>query len=137
MRYSLMACAICAVTALVGCGSGRPTVSGVVKLDGQPLDGGTIFFTPEKGDSPTSSAVIGKDGTYHLEASPTKMKVVISCSKVTGKRKRYPDMPDSPEVDINEEVLPRRYSDEKKTELTYTVVPGANQKDWDLTSDKK
>jgi hypothetical protein len=54
---------------------------------------------------------------------------------VIGKRKMY-ETPDSPTVDILQEILPPRYSDMKKTELTVTIVPGENEKNFELTSDK-
>lgn len=137
MRYSLFALgAAVALTAAAGCG-GKPTVSGVVTLDGKPLDNGAIQFFPIKGDGQTSSAIIGQDGRYRMPASPTKMKVVINSSKVIGKRKAYADVPDSPMIDILEEVLPPRYSDMNKTELTAAIGPGNNEVNFDLKSDQK
>jgi hypothetical protein len=118
-----------------GCGQKKPVVFGLVTLDGQPLDNGNITFSPVAGDGQTSGALIGPDGGYRTDASPTKLKVVISASKVIGKRKMY-ETPDSPTVDILQEILPPRYSDMKKTELTVTIVPGENEKNFELTSDK-
>jgi len=40
-------------------------VSGVVKLDGEPLSGGAITFTPEKG--PMANGSIGADGSFVLQ----------------------------------------------------------------------
>lgn len=118
-----------------GCGQKKPVVFGLVTLDGQPLDNGNITFSPVAGDGQTSGALIGPDGRYRTDASPTKLKVVISASKVIGKRKMY-DTPDSPTVDILQEILPPRYSDMKMTELTVTIVPGENEKNFELTSGK-
>jgi hypothetical protein len=123
------------MTLVTGCGASKGTVSGVVKLDGQPLDNGTILFFPAAGDGQTSHAFIEKDGHYRAEVSPTKMKVVISSSRVIGKRKKYEDVPDSPYVEERTEVLPARYSQREKTELTIDVVPGDNPQNFDLKSD--
>jgi|SRR5579875_2494199 hypothetical protein len=136
MRYSLLVLGTVLGLAAVGC-SGKTTVSGTVTLDGKPLDNGTIAFFPIKGDGQTSSALIGKDGRYQTVASPTQMKVVIHSSKVVGQRKEYPDMPDSPVVDILQEILPPRYCDMNKTELTATIAPGKNEVNFDLKSDPK
>jgi hypothetical protein len=125
-----------AALAAAGCGAKKPVLTGVVTLDGRPVDNGTIQFFPVAGDGQTSAAIIGPDGRYRVEASPTKLKVVIHSSKVIGKRKMYDDQPDSPMVDVMEEILPARYSDMNKTELTVTVGPGENEKDFTLTSAK-
>jgi hypothetical protein len=135
MRYLLFALwAALAVTAGVGCGERRASLSGVVKLDGAALDNGTISLFPEKGEGQTAAATIDKDGHYSIiDASPTKMKVVITSSKVVGTRKKYEGEPDSPVVEMREEVVPAKYSNQKNSELTITLVPGDNKKDWDLT----
>jgi hypothetical protein len=138
MRHFLLVLgATLALTAFAGCGTRKPVVSGVVTLDGQALDNGTIQFFPVKGDGQTSGAVLGKDGSYQMEASPTTMKVVISSSRVVSHRKRYENVPDSPVDEIREEVVPARYSDMNKTELTFKVEPGENKKDFDLKSDRE
>ena len=45
--------------------------------------------------------------------------------------------PDSPTVEVLEEVLPHKYSDMNKSELRLTVVPGENEANFELHSDKK
>jgi hypothetical protein len=119
-----------------GCSEKKPVVFGVVTLDGKPLDNGNITFSPVEGDGQTSGAIIGPDGRYRADASPTRLKVVISSSRVVGKRKLYDNVPDSPTEDVLAEVLPARYSDLKRTELTVTIAPGDNEKNFDLTSDR-
>ncbi|HEY1378351.1 MAG TPA: hypothetical protein VGF55_16250 [Gemmataceae bacterium] len=128
-------CAAVALVAAAGCTAKKPVLSGVVTLDGQPLDNGSITFIPVAGDGQTAGATLGPDGRYRVAVSPTKMKVVIRAAKVVGKRKMY-ETPDSPMVEIYEEVLPARYSDTNKSELTVTVEPGEHEHDFPLTSDK-
>lgn len=136
-HFLFLLCACLALTAMVGCGANKPVVTGVVSLDGKPLDNGTIQFFPVAGDGQTAAAVLGSDGSYRVEASPTKMKVVIHSVKVLGKRKMYEGQADSPMVEITEELLPARYSDMNKTELSLAVVPGSNKADFALTSERK
>jgi hypothetical protein len=136
MRLSLFALgAALVLTTIVGCGQEKSVVSGVVTLDGVPLDNGTIQFFPEKGDGQTAAAILDQEGRYRVEASPTTMKVVISSSKVIGKRKKYTDVPESPWIEERMEVLPPRYRDRNKTELIFKVEPGENRKDFELKSD--
>jgi hypothetical protein len=138
MRHFLFALGTAlALTVLVGCGARKAVVSGLVTLDGQPLDRGDMQFFPVAGDGQTSFAFIGPDGRYRAELSPTRTKVVIHLSRVVKKVKEYENVPDSPLVEIREEVLPARYSDMNKTELHIDAVPGDNQVDFDLKSDRK
>jgi hypothetical protein len=58
-------------------------------------------------------------------------KVSISAPKVTGKRKMY-DTPDSPTVDVVEELLPPQYN--RQSTLTLTVKPGKQEQTYDLKS---
>src|SRR5882762_6428356 len=97
-----------ALLAANGCGTRKPVVSGVVTLDGHPLDNGIIEFFPVRGDGQTSAAFISREGRYRTEASPTEMRVVIHSNKVVGKRKLYEDVPDSPTQEILTEQLPPR-----------------------------
>jgi hypothetical protein len=130
-------CAALVLTAAGGCTAKKPVVFGLVTLDGKPVENGSIQFFPVAGDGQTSAAMIAPDGRYRLEASPTTMKVVISASKVVGHRKMYDNVPDSPTVEVLDEVLPARYSDMNKSELRLTVVPGENEANFELHSDKK
>jgi hypothetical protein len=136
-QFRLGVWAALVLTAAAGCGAGKPVVSGLVTLDGQPLDHGDMQFFPVAGDGQTSFAFIGKDGRYRAEVSPTKMKVVIHLSRVVNKVKKYADIPDSPMVEIRAELLPPRYSDMNKTELIIDPQPGENTVDFKLKSDPK
>jgi hypothetical protein len=65
---------LCAIglTSLVGCGVKRLPVSGTVMLDGQPLDGGYLEFTPDTAKGNTAK-VVGmspiQKGHYTLETN--------------------------------------------------------------------
>jgi hypothetical protein len=117
---------------IAGC-TGKPglsTVTGNVMLDGAPLKSGSIRFTPVDGRSSPGEAII-EAGKFSVEMPPGEKRVSISSPKIVGKRKAY-QTPDSPEVDVVEEVLPARYN--AQTELTFAVQAGSQEKDFELTS---
>jgi len=105
------------------------TISGTVTLDGQPLNEGLIRFVPVDGQSATSDAPI-KNGRYTAQVPTGERRVEITAPKVVGKKKMY-DTPDSPEVDVVEELLPPQYN--VQTTLKTTVKKGANQASFPVT----
>jgi hypothetical protein len=114
-----------------GCSrTAKSSVSGAVTVDGQPLANGQITFVPVGGASPTAGASI-VDGKYKAEVPPGETNIRINAAKITGKRKAY-ETPDSPTVDVVEELLPARYN--ARTELKMTVTGGAQEKSFDLKS---
>jgi|SRR5579883_187688 len=134
VRYACAAIVFAASTLVLGCSGEGDTadVSGVVKYDGKEVEDGGITFFPADGKGPSGGATI-KNGKYTASKVPVgNTKVVITGSKVVGKKKVY-DTPDSPERPITQELLPKKYSDKEKSELTFEVKRGANEKDWDLT----
>ncbi len=136
-RFLLHAGAVLAL-GTAGCGPRSASVSGVVTLDGVPLTTGEVHFFPAAGDGQTAAANIETDGRYRVaEASPVKMKVILHSSRVISKRARYEGVPDSPIDEVREEVLPARYSDMNKTELTANLAAGENTVNFELKSGKK
>lgn len=107
-------------------------VSGTVTLDGQPLENGLIRFIPTDGHSASNDTTIVK-GAFSTSLPIGDKQVSISAPKVVGKRKMY-DTPDSPTVDVTQELLPARYN--VQTTLTLKVEPGKQQKAFELTSGK-
>ncbi len=82
-----------AVASFVGCGSGDETesiklvpVTGVVSLNGKPVEGASVTFTPNAGSKPNTpgSDMSGPEGTYKLMyrgrsgVTPGKYKVTVS-----------------------------------------------------------
>jgi hypothetical protein len=117
---------------LIGCGpkEQKASVLGSVTLDGKPLASGQIRFSAADGQGVTAGASI-TDGKFTAVLPPGEMKVEINAPKVVGKSKMY-DTPDSPVVDVVKELLPPRYN--AQTELTITVQPGEQQRDFALKS---
>jgi hypothetical protein len=120
------------LVALGGCSrdSARGTVTGEVKLDGEPLKQGIIRFVPADGKSPTADAGI-TDGKFTATVPVGEMVVEITAPKVVGKHKAY-DAPDSPVVEDVVELLPARYN--VHSELRWTVQTGSQQKVFELKS---
>lgn len=129
--FGILAAAVLAAAAAAGCGgSDTVTVSGVVKLDDQPIKDGVINFLPANGQGQTASSVI-KDGAFKATMKPGEMKVEVSASKVVGKKKMY-DTGDSPVVDVTEEIVPAKYN--TKTELKHTAKGASQTVDFLLTT---
>jgi hypothetical protein len=95
-------------------------VTGTVSFDGQPLKSGNIRFDPADGRTATADAMI-TDGKFNATVPPGEKRVSITAPKVLGKKKVY-ETPDSPTVDLTEEMLPKRYN--AQSELKATVKLG-------------
>jgi hypothetical protein len=117
---------------VVGCSTkpAQSTVKGTVTLDGNPLPDGLIHFIASDGGAPTAEAKV-VSGQYEAVVPPGEKRVEIRAAKVVGKQKMY-DTPDSPSVDVIEELLPRRYNVD--SELKLTVAEGEVVRAFDLTS---
>jgi hypothetical protein len=116
---------------LAGCSGGSEgTVSGEVKVDGQPLKKGQIKFVPADGKSPGVDADV-TEGKYTAKVPPGNVKVEIRGNKVVGKIRMAPE---SPEVEQIEELVAKEYNDQ--TTLTMTVQKGSQEKNFEVKSRK-
>jgi hypothetical protein len=125
---------LAALVALAGCEGGPEVgeVTGTVTVDGQtPPPGSSITFVPTDGKSPTAGASI-EGGRYAAKVPVGAARVEIRVPRPAGKPRAGAGGPDGPGPggDIIEESLPPRYNE--KTELTFDVKPGRNEKNWDL-----
>ncbi|MDY3554606.1 hypothetical protein R5W24_003732 [Gemmata sp. JC717] len=128
MRLLMFGLCAAALFGAAGCGGGGPvSVSGAVTLDGQPVEGASVSFTPAAGDGGGVGGSYGKtdaQGRYALKtvigdrggAVPGKHKVTISLSK--------PD-PKSPEG-AEKNLIPAKYN--TKSDLTFDVPTGGTDK---------
>jgi hypothetical protein len=133
---------IALVPVVTGCGSsGRVAVSGVVTVNGQPLEGGDIAFTPVSPDRGPSGGAAITHGTYRIPAEqgllPSQYNVQIHAFRGTGKKTwdgmGEPNAPASQKhfVEEMEQYIPSKYND--ATELAATIVVGkTNRLDFDL-----
>jgi hypothetical protein len=143
--------------AAVGCGSRGPAVQmveGVVTLDGEPLAGATVSFSPagSKGALP-AAGLTGADGTFRLNAvhgaasggGTTVGEYVVTVTKdeVTDAGGSGPlDGDDLPpyKPPVVKHLVPEAYSSASKSPLRATVVAGKNSGDgfrFELTSKAK
>jgi hypothetical protein len=132
--HQLLLLSAVAVLFAAGCSadSSHGIVRGTVTLDGNPLEKGLIRFVPIDGQTATADTTI-QNGAFHVQVPVGEKQVSITAPKVVGKRKMY-ETPDSPTVDIVHELLPERYN--VRSELSLTVQPGDQEKDFALTSGK-
>jgi hypothetical protein len=116
---------------LVGCSSNTSAeVTGIITVDGQPAEKGSISFIPVDGKTTTEGGVI-ENGKYTAKSAIGAMKVQIRVPKVTGKKQLYDDKK-AEFVPTYSETLPRKYNTD--TELRLDVKPGKNEKDWELST---
>lgn len=114
---------------LVGCGNGLAVVEGSVTLDGAPVNRGMISLEASDGKG-TSSGSNVENGKFRIaDVQPGPKTVRISAVKVVGKEKAY-ETPDSPEIEITEELLPKKYNE--ATELKLDVSAPKTTHDFKL-----
>jgi hypothetical protein len=139
-NYSRLLFGVVLASAL-GCGGSKiASVSGTVKLDGEPLANAVVTFQP-LGDGKMNPGVgsIGRTnekGEYRLRlidggngAVQGMHRVEISCPVDDGQ-----NSPDEDRATKPPNKVPDRYHAESK--VTYEVKAGENKADFDLTSDK-
>jgi len=120
-----------------GCRSGVELlpVSGVVTLDGKPVEQATVLFKPESG--PVAYGQTNADGRFELStagrkgAVPGKHKVSITKMKVTGVGN---DEMVDPEKVKTEWIVPQTYTDPEKSGLTAEVARGKTTFEFHLKS---
>lgn len=118
------------VALLTGCGPGRPTVEtveGVVTLDGQPLEGATVLFSPASGGLPAAGRT-ESGGAFRLMTTAPGLKptagvaageYVVMVTKVEA-----PPVVEVPTDDPNYGKAPMPTGQEKQSKIKY-IVPQA------------
>ena len=122
---------------LLGCGqdSKLGRVHGVVRLDGEPVNTGTVRFVPEAGRA--AEGVIESDGTYTLGTYGNSDGALIGPHKVAivayessgNDRPAY-----AMRGQVSKPLVPQRYMSIGTSRLTFDVKAGDNQADFDLTT---
>ncbi len=125
--------AFASVVAVVGCDHGpqMSEVTGVVTIDGNPVQKGSISFEPTDGHGFTAGATI-EDGAYVAKVPPGEKRVRITGFEVVGQAPAYPNIPNSRMNDIVKDIVPPRYN--SKSELKLTVEKSATTGNFDLKS---
>jgi hypothetical protein len=116
-----------------GCFKPSPTVSGMVRWNGEPLAKGSIRFVPVDRTPGSDAGGTIKEGKYTIEKGLTvgKYRVELKATKKTGKKARNPVLP-ADMIDEEIELIPPEYNE--NSQLTREVGPGLNPIDFDLPS---
>ena len=129
-------CTVCGallLTIAVGCGGKPAYVSGVVSIDGKPLDQGTISFSPTTGGMRAAGKIL-EDGSYEIRTNRSSGLEVGDYQVAVVSREAIITSPDAPPTP-GKFFVPNRYGRAKTSGLQYTVTKGSNQIDIDLSSE--
>jgi len=167
----ILVCVFVTLCFSAGCGTkgkGLKTeyVEGIITLDGVPLEGASVQFSPADpfssnptpGQPEMANGLTDKNGKYTLSsingdfgkgAIAGEYRVLVSKIKATTAELDESGRPvdgkgfgrdaaGQPITTIQEDLIPPVYHDRKKSPLTYTVVSGKNLNvDFDLKADAK
>lgn len=147
-RLFSVPCLLVATLIFAGCQDSKiGTVSGVVTIDGKPIEMASISFYPEFGRA--SVARSNDKGEYVLNYTNDRRGALIGAHKVTISTKYIAETNYSlstyneqglirhSKSDLirskgRKELVPEKYHDRDKTELTAVVEAGSNQIDFNL-----
>ena len=129
--------ALSVVLTAAGCGRPATVITGVVSLDGRPLQDAGLEFFPVSGKGRVSFARTDAEGRYRATVSPSPQKVIVTALKVDGKQ-RNPFDPDGPLIDRFVDALPPAYSHQEQTPLVAEPAEGQTKTiDLAITSDAR
>lgn len=121
------------IALLVGCGGKSSQVSGVVTLDGKPLERGTVGFTPVGGGL-RAAGVIQTDGSYVLSTNRDAGLEAGEYAVTVVSREPGPPNQDGPPMP-GPYITPERYAVDSTSGLKYTVERGDNTINIELSKD--
>ncbi len=140
MRVLLLGFLVVSLPGLIGCGGGsdgRVPVSGIVTLDGNPLEGATVTYRPGPGTQGNGGfGTTGPDGHFEITYQnarglvPGTYRVTVTRMPKGEAAKGLIDAPTRGAGGI-----PARYSHPRETILEASVEPGGKPVVWALTSD--
>lgn len=110
------------ILTMLGCGPPATIVTGVVKLDGQPVPRAIVDLTPERGDLPTATAQTDDSGRYSVRLSAVPYRAGIKAQRSTGRTEVL--IEGGKPTEIYEDVLPARYADPTRSQLRIEPVDG-------------
>ena len=140
----LIVLAFCMAIAPFGCGKKvikTEGVSGVVRLDGQPLANATVHFIPVDSTGSPSYGKTNENGEYKLQTllgaadagtTPGQYKVRVECVEMYETGKTFQENGEEKQEMKARSIVPAKYNDENTSGLEATVVKGANTFDFDL-----
>lgn len=120
------------VATLIGCGGKPATVSGVVTLDGKPLQRGTVGFTPVARGM-RAAGVIDGEGRYSLSTNRDAGLEIGEYAVTVVSREPGPEGAQGPPMP-GPYITPQHYAVESTSGLKFKVDGGSNTIDIALTS---
>ncbi len=144
----------------VGCGESGPAVEyvqGVVTLDGAPLEGATVFFSPKGSAGKGAAGKTQSDGSFTLNTQGAKpgAGTAVGDYSVTVSKVEMPEIPNideddprygTPEQDrLQQEaenakptvIVPEKYNNSETSPFTAKVESGSNTFTFDISSGGK
>jgi hypothetical protein len=120
------------LVAFAGCGGKPATVSGVVTLDGKPLERGSVGFTPISGGM-RAAGVIDGEGRYTLSTNRDMGLEIGEYAVTVVSREPGPENAQGPPMP-GPYITPQHYAVESTSGLKFNVAGGSNTIDIALTS---
>lgn len=119
---------------VVGCGGKPATVTGVVSMDGKPLERGTVGFMPTQGGM-LAAGIIQPNGSYQLKTNRDAGLDVGEYQVTVSSREPGKEDPNGGPPMPGPYITPRRYARASTSGLKYQVTKGSNEIDIDLSSE--
>lgn len=131
-------CPLCSALALVllttiGCGGRSASVSGIVTVDGSPVNQGTVTFSPTNGGM-RASGDIEEDGSYTIRTNRDSGLDVGEYDVAVMSREVVVTSPEAPPMP-GKYFVPRRYGKVSTSGLHYTVEKGSNEINLELSGE--
>lgn len=121
---------------LAGCGGNPATVTGLVTLNGEPLDTGTVGFAPT-GPGLRAAGQIQSDGSYELRTNREAGLETGEYSVTVVAREPGKEDPNGGPPMPGPYITPRNYAVASTSGLKYTVEKGSNEINIELTGTPK
>ncbi|MBX7104409.1 MAG: hypothetical protein K1X57_10030 [Gemmataceae bacterium] len=121
------------VVVMVGCGGGPVRVTGLVTLDGTPVNTGTVTFYPVE-DGTLYYGTITASGRYELASVDGRVAIEpgeydVAVRIVEAVPSPDPNQPPQPKLRS-----PVKYGDQKTSGFRFRIRPGANTADLPMKS---
>lgn len=136
--YPLLVGSLLVIPVLAGCSSSEHGhVIGVVKINGQPVEGASVTFAPQGGGR-SAVAVTEADGSYELAYTPGVMGAKIGTNTVTLSTYVEPTLDDDDE-EVVDPGTPERFPPEYNVNpsITAEVQAGENTFDYDVEASEE
>jgi hypothetical protein len=140
-RRSLATLVTLSALAVMGCGSPRGSVSGIVRFRGTPVTTGSISFHGDNGE--VVSSLLATDGSYHigcLTPGPVRVTVVshpsVPPSLTVNRMHNVYASPHGPaRMGVSQRywALPDKFSKPDRSGLAYVIESGEQSIDIELT----